>query len=117
MTVEKKGVPTAPIVTHVFHDLVEAVAFKGGMPKLRFVFVPHPVGGQPPSTLRAYALGSDPLTGQSVLDEINEALAKPLREEDKAAPSDRFVPRLVEPDTRSTFTACSSKKDGRTVCP
>ena len=99
MTVEKKGVPTAPIVTHVFHDLVEAVAFKGGMPKLRFVFVPHPVGGQPPSTLRAYALGSDPLTGRSVLDEIVEALAKPLTEEDKAAPSDRSVPRLVEPDT------------------
>ena len=77
----------------------EAVAFKGGMPKLRFVFVPHPVGGQPPSKIRAYALGSHPRTEQSVLDEIVEALAKPLTLEDKAAPACRSVPRLVEPDT------------------
>ncbi|HUJ69056.1 MAG TPA: UGSC family (seleno)protein [Syntrophorhabdales bacterium] len=99
MTAEKLGIPTAPVVTHVFRDLVEAVAFKGGMAKLRFVFVPHPVGGQPTSTLRAYALGSDPLTGRPVLDEIVEALTKPLADEDEAAPLDRSVPRFVEPDT------------------
>lgn len=99
MTVEKLGIPTAPVVTHVFRDLVEAVAFKGGMAKLRFVFVPHPVGGQSPSTLRSYVLGSDPVTGRPVLEEIVEALTKPPKNGDEAVPADRSVPRLVEPDT------------------
>src|SRR3990170_6240559 len=64
---EEMGIATAPIVTTAFVDLVKAVAFKAGMPALRFSFVPHPVGGKPASVLRDYVLGADPLTGQPVL--------------------------------------------------
>jgi len=42
MHLEDMGIPTAPIVTAAFRDLVKAVAFKAGMPELRFTFVPHP---------------------------------------------------------------------------
>ena len=52
MTVERMGIPAVPVVTEPFEGLVKAVAFKGGMAHERFVFVPHPVGGQSSSTLR-----------------------------------------------------------------
>ena len=77
MTVEKMGIPTAPVITSVFEDLVKTVAYKPGMPKERFTFVPHPVGGKPPSALREYILGKDPVTGKPVTDEILEALTQP----------------------------------------
>ena len=69
------------------------------MPRERFVFVPHPVGGKPASALREYVLGKDPTTGKRVMDEIVEALTRPLGEEEmKTGSIERSVPRLLEPD-------------------
>ena len=104
MTVEKMGIPTAPVVTHVFEELVKKVAYKAGMPKERFTFVPHPVGGKPVPVLREYILGKDPTTGRQVLDEIMEALTKPLTEEEQKTGSIvRPVPRLEEADTEENL--------------
>ena len=70
------------------------------MPKERFVFVPHPVGGKPASALREYVLGKDPIAGRPVMDKIVEALTQPLGEEEmKTGTVERPVPRLLEPDT------------------
>ncbi len=60
------GIPSVPVVTSPFEELVKAVAFKGGMAGERFVFVPHPVGGQSASQLKRYVLGPDPVTGRPV---------------------------------------------------
>ena len=104
MTAEKRGVPTAPVVTSRFEDLVKTVAYKVGMPKERFIFVPHPVGGKPPSALREYILGKDPITGKPVMEELVEALTKPLSEEEmKTGSIERPVPRLVEPGTEENL--------------
>ena len=43
MNMEDRGIPTAPLVTSAFSDLVKAVTYKAGMPNLRFTFTPHPV--------------------------------------------------------------------------
>ena len=74
-----------------------------GVP-LRFVYTPHPVAGMTSSVLRKYVEGADPATDRSVMDEVVEALTKPLGEDDRvpdAAPADRsgVSQALLEPDT------------------
>jgi hypothetical protein len=96
MNMEERGIPTAPLVTTAFTDLVRAVTYKAGMPNLRFTFVPHPVGGKPEPVLKDYVLGSDPVTGLPVMDEIVNALTRALTEEErKAGGLDRPVPRML----------------------
>ena len=99
MTLEKMGIPAVPLITAPFKDLVKAVAYKGGMAHERFVFLPHPVGGQPASVLREYALGLDPVTRKPVVDEIVDALTAPLDEEEQqTGVIDRSAPRFLDPD-------------------
>jgi hypothetical protein len=98
------GVPTASVQTESFEELVRAVAYAQGMPRQRFVFVPMPVMGKSPSELRAYVDGDDPITGRPVMEEVIEALTKPLSEEDKRKVSfERSTPRYVEPDTEENL--------------
>ena len=88
MTLEDMGIPTAPIVTQAFHDLVKAVAFKAGMPELRFTFVPHPVAGKSKDVLRNYGLSS--------LGQITAALTSPLTAaERRTGAEERPVPRML----------------------
>jgi hypothetical protein len=83
-------------VTQAFQDLVAAIAYKAGMPKLRFTFVPHPIGGKPASELRECVLGVDPTTEKPVIDEILDALTRALTEEEYASGQlVRHQPRLL----------------------
>jgi hypothetical protein len=96
MNMEERGIPTAPLVTTAFSDLVRAVTYKAGMPNLRFTFAPHPVGGKPPPVLREYVLGADPVTHSPFFDAIIAALTTPLSEAEKEQGAlDRPVPRLL----------------------
>ena len=100
MTVEQLGVPTAPIITSVFEDVVKGVAKVKGMPNLRITFVHHPIFGRPAPDCREYLTGNDPTTGKPVMQEIVDALAKPLSEEDKRTGFiERSLARMVGPDT------------------
>lgn len=98
---ERLGIPTAPVITQRFRELVTTIAFKKGMPNMRFTFTPHPIAGRSSKISRQYLLGKDPVTGETIIDELLSALTKPLSEEDKKtgfltrAPR----PRLLEPDT------------------
>lgn len=104
MNLEDMGIPTAPLVTTAFSDLVKAVTFKAGMPELRFTFVPHPVGGKPPAVLRDYVLGADPVTGKPVLGEITGALTRALTQaERRTGAQDRPVPRLLGADSEEAL--------------
>jgi len=84
MNMEERGIPTTPLVTQAFQDLVGAIAYKAGMPKLRFTFVPHPIGGKSASELRECVLGVDPTTQKPVMDEILDALTRALSEDECA---------------------------------
>ncbi len=97
---EKLGVPTAPVVTEAFPDLIRAFAYKEGMPGLRFTFVPHPFANRPIDVYRKYLEGNDPIKGKPVITEIIEALTKPISDaEKKTGLIERSMPRLLEPDT------------------
>jgi hypothetical protein len=74
---EKMGVPTAPIVTLPFADVVKRVAYNLGVPNLRFTFTPHPIAGVTAETCRKYILGNDPVTHLPLVTENIDALTKP----------------------------------------
>jgi hypothetical protein len=95
---EDMGIATAPLVTSAFIDLVKAVAFKAGMPELRFTFVPHPVGGKTPAELYEY--------GKNALNDITGALTRPLSAaETKTGAQERPVPRLLGADDEDSLHA------------
>ncbi len=97
---EKKGIPTAPVITARFEDLAKAAAYKKGMPYQRFTFVPHPVALQPATVHRNYIEGKDPITGKPVTQEIIGALTNPLTDsEKKTGLLRREEPRLIGPDS------------------
>lgn len=90
--------------TDIFEPALRAVARTHGMPHQRFVFVPQPVMGKSPEELRAYIDGYDPITGRPVMQEVVEALTRPLSEEEKQQVRfDRSTPRMVEPDTEENL--------------
>lgn len=99
ITLETKyGVPTAAVHAKPFASVVKSVAYTKGMPHQRFVFVPMPVMGKTPAELKGYVDGADPITGKPVMEEVIEALTKPLSDEEKQKTRiDRSTPRLVEP--------------------
>jgi hypothetical protein len=71
---------------------------------LRFSFSPYPVVGMPPSRLREYIAGSDPVGGSIFMQEIIDALTKPVTDAEKLP---MFVPespsRLLAPDTEENL--------------
>jgi hypothetical protein len=100
MTVEQMGVPTVPIITDAFQDVVKGVSRVKGMPDLRITFVPHPVFGKSASECRAILQGKDPVSGKPVMDEIVAGLTTPLSDEEKKTGFiQRPLARLVGPDT------------------
>lgn len=104
MTVEKLGVPTAPIVTATFAEVVKQNVYVKGMPYIRFTFVPHPVAYTPAEECRAKIMGNDPLTGKPVLSEIADALTQPLTEdEQKSGFVERPRERYIGPDTEDNL--------------
>jgi hypothetical protein len=97
---EKSGVPTAPVVTDAFPELIRNFAYKKGMPRLRFTFVPHPFANRSFEVHRRYLEGSDPISGKPVLEGIVEALTKPTTDEEKKTGTiERPALRQLEPDT------------------
>jgi hypothetical protein len=95
------GVPTVPMITQRFQELVTTTAFKKGIPNLRITYTPHPITDRPADLCRKYVAGNDPLTRQPMLQEIYVGLTKPLSEEDSKAGFLKREPRtrLLEPDT------------------
>lgn len=82
MTLEKMGIPTAPMVTIAFTDLAKTNAANRGMPHERIVFTPHPVWGKTDAEMYAYLEGNDPVTAQPLMKEVVDALTKPLTAEE-----------------------------------
>jgi hypothetical protein len=99
LTLEKLGVPTAPIIGAAFPEIVKKAAYEKGMPNMRITFIPHFVARISASVCRKYLEGNDPITGKPVLAEIVAALTKPPTDEErKTGTIKRSVPRLLEPD-------------------
>lgn len=84
MTVEKLGIPTAPIVTIAFEQLAKTNAAQRGMPHERICFVPHPMTNKSDAEMYQVLLGNDPVTGKPFMKEVIDALTVPLTAEEKA---------------------------------
>ena len=74
---EQLGLPTAPVVTRPFPDLIRNFAYKKGIPKIRFTFVPHPFANGSFEVHRKYLEGDDPINGKPVIEGIVAALTNP----------------------------------------
>lgn len=67
------GIPTAPLSTYAFKEAAEG-GFGHDTP---FIYTLHPVVSESDEVLLAYIKGEDPDTGNTVFDEIIDALTKP----------------------------------------
>jgi hypothetical protein len=76
------GIPSVPVITKAFKNLVVLNAAKRGMPHQRITFTPHPVWGKTPDELRAYVNGPDPVSGKPMMKEIVANLTTPLTDEE-----------------------------------
>jgi hypothetical protein len=94
-------VPTVPMITARFKELVTTISYKKGIPNMRITYTPHPITDRPAELCRQYVAGKDPNTNQPMLEEIYAGLTKPVSAEDgKAGFLKRDPrPRLLPPDT------------------
>jgi hypothetical protein len=97
---EKMGIPTAPVVTAGFPNLTRSFAYKKGVPELRLTFIPHPFSARPVEVQREYIKGKDPISGKPIIEQIVEALTKPLTDKErKTGTIERPIRRILGPDT------------------
>jgi hypothetical protein len=100
----KYHVPTVALHTRMFEAVSKSVARMNGAPKMRQVYVPHPVAGKTVDEMRAYVHGSDPTTGRPVMQEVVEGLTGSLTEDElKGLSFERTTPRQCEPDTEENL--------------
>ena len=57
MTLERKGIPTATLVTQVFADYARGLARMQGMKDLPITVIEHPVAARKPEELRSRIQG------------------------------------------------------------
>ena len=95
------GVPAIPMCTKAYTELANLTAARDGMPHLRQVFTPHPVGGKSPDALAAYLVNPDPVSGIQIMKEIVDDLTRPLTDDEKKTGMDSVAagPATYGPDT------------------
>ena len=104
MSLEQAGIPSVAVHTHVFARLAQSTARAAGMPRTRQAYVPQPLVDQTPEQLRGYVEGLDPISRRPFIQEVIEALTRPLDEEDlKGLTFERTTPRLLAPDTEDNL--------------
>ena len=102
---EDAGIPTAPLATAHFASYMARDSQIHGVP-LRFSFPPHPTAWVTREVDKQYVEGNDPITGQPLMQEVIDALTKPLTEEEEKHPvaSTRpRRPRMLAPDTEDNL--------------
>ncbi len=55
MELERRGIPTVTVCSHLFQRLGNVERRSLGMPDLPMAIAPHPIGGVPPATAVAKA--------------------------------------------------------------
>jgi len=92
------GVPTVCLHTSMFTTLTKSVVRVKGAPRMRQVYLPHPVMGKTPQEIRGYVFGVSPVSGKPVMQEVIEGLTRPLDDDErKGLGFRRTTPRLCEP--------------------
>ena len=93
----KYGVPTVALHTQMFHRVTQSVVRMAGAPRMRQVYLPHPIMGKTEAEIRAFIWGNNPVTGKPVMREVVEGLTQPLGADDKSGLTfERSTPRLCD---------------------
>jgi hypothetical protein len=95
------GVPAIPMCTQAYTELAKLTAARDGMPHLRQVFTPHPVGGKTDAELAAYLVNPDPVSGIQIMKEIVDDLTRPLTADEQKTGMEALAagPATFGPDT------------------
>ena len=94
----KYGVPTVCLHTSMFTTVTKSVVRMNGAPRMRQVYLPHPVMGKTPAEIHDYVFGISPVSGKPVMQEVVEGLTQALDDQDrKGLTFERSTPRLCEP--------------------
>ena len=116
-SIEKLWIPAVSIHTEKFAEYLKYDVAREGQPLQRMVFVPHPLAGEPSTAFKQYVNGKDPTTGKPVMQEIIDALTKPLSVvETKTGISETKRVRLLEQILRITPGNYLIKMDGLMDC-
>ncbi len=82
----------------MFTAVTKSVVRMNGAPRMRQVYLPHPVMGKTAQEIRAYVYGMSPFSGKPVMQEVVEGLTQALNEEDRRGLTfARTSPRLCAP--------------------
>ena len=93
----KYGVPTVCLHTSMFTTVTKSVVRMNGAPRMRQVYLPHPVMGKTPAEIRGYVFGASPVSGKPVMQEVVEGLTQALNDDDRRGLTfARNTPRLCE---------------------
>lgn len=109
------GIPTVPVVGHMFQNYLTTydMVHYTGMP-LRFTYLTMPIAGMPPEVHKAYIEGNDPITNQSFMEGVINALTKPLTANEQKTgmpPQGAPQPRILAPDTEEHLRQTFIEKD------
>ena len=76
----KYGVPTVCLHTSMFVTVTRSVVRMNGAPRMRQVYLPHPVMGKTVEQIEGYVYGESPISKKSVMQEVVEGLTQALNE-------------------------------------
>ena len=79
---------------------------------LRYAYPPYPVGWVSKEVLHGYVEGNDPVTGKPLMQEMVDALTRPLTDEEQHPKVLRRPkrPRLLKKDTLENYKRIFIKK-------
>jgi hypothetical protein len=117
---EQLGIPTAPCAAINVSEYVQGWdrLYGSGIP-LRYTTFPLPVAGVSRQVHETYVNGNDPLTNKPIMQQIIDALTKPLtgNEQLTGLPERTIEPRLLPPDTEENFQEFFREKDWTDYLP
>jgi hypothetical protein len=120
MKLEQLGIPTAPCCgENVSRYVTGWDRLYGSGIDLRYVTFPLPTAGVPRSTHEKYIKGNDPVTGKPIMQEIIDALIKPLTSEEQQTglPPAALEPRLLPPDSEENLQRLFKARDWTDYLP
>ncbi len=114
------GIPTAPCTGINVIDYLKGWdrLYNSGIP-LRYTVFPLPVAGVSREVHEKYVNGNDAVTGKPIMEQIIEALIKPLSEEEQMTglPASATEPRLLPPDTEENLQDLFKARDWTDYLP
>ena len=117
---EQLGIPTAPCTAINVAEYVTGWdrLYGSGIP-LRYTVFPLPIAGVSRTVHQMYVNGNDSVTGKPIMQEIVDALTRPLTADEQLTglPEGALEPRLLPPDTEENLQEFFKGKDWTDYLP